>query len=79
MSAATPGAVKGRAEPDRRRVTQARVARSEWTKLHSVRSTRWTLRFVTLALIIGLAGCWSAPSSRRAGRTWSLIDRLRFN
>jgi ABC-2 type transport system permease protein len=34
-------------------VTQARVARSEWTKLRSVRSTRWTL-LVTLLLIIGI-------------------------
>jgi len=35
------------------RVTQARVARSEWTKLRSVRSTRWSL-LVTLLLIIGI-------------------------
>lgn len=35
------------------RVTQARVARSEWTKLRSVRSTRWSL-LVTLLLIVGL-------------------------
>ncbi|MGI8573305.1 MAG: ABC transporter permease [Solirubrobacteraceae bacterium] len=35
------------------RVTQARVARSEWTKLRSVRSTRWSL-LITLLLIIGL-------------------------
>lgn len=35
------------------RVTQARVALSEWTKLRSVRSTRWSL-LVTLLLIIGI-------------------------
>jgi ABC-type transport system involved in multi-copper enzyme maturation permease subunit len=35
------------------RVTQARVARSEWTKLRSVRSTRWAL-LATLLLIIGI-------------------------
>ncbi len=35
------------------RVTQARVALSEWTKLRSVRSTRWTL-LTTLLLIIGI-------------------------
>lgn len=35
------------------RVTQARVALSEWTKLRSVRSTRWTL-LATLLLIIGI-------------------------
>lgn len=36
-----------------RPVTQRRVARSEWTKLRSVRSTRWSL-FVALLLIIGI-------------------------
>ena len=35
------------------RVTQLRVARSEWTKLRSVRSTRWSL-LASLGLIIGI-------------------------
>jgi ABC-2 type transport system permease protein len=35
------------------RVTQLRVARSEWTKLRSVRSSYWSL-LVTLLLIIGI-------------------------
>jgi ABC-2 type transport system permease protein len=35
------------------RVTQLRVIRSEWTKLRSVRSTKWTLAVATL-LLIGL-------------------------
>jgi ABC-type transport system involved in multi-copper enzyme maturation permease subunit len=35
------------------RVTQRRVALSEWTKLRSVRSTRWSLA-ATLVLIIGI-------------------------
>jgi ABC-type transport system involved in multi-copper enzyme maturation permease subunit len=35
------------------RVTQLRVNRSEWTKLQSVRSTRWSL-LVSLLLIIGV-------------------------
>ncbi|HWF73321.1 MAG TPA: hypothetical protein VG186_08250 [Solirubrobacteraceae bacterium] len=35
------------------RVTQGRVALSEWTKLRSVRSTRWSL-FAALVLIIGI-------------------------
>ena len=35
------------------RVTQARVAVSEWTKLRSLRSTRWALG-ITLLLIIGI-------------------------
>jgi ABC-2 type transport system permease protein len=39
--------------PHTGRVTQARVAWSEWTKLHSLRSTRWSLFaavFLTIAL-----------------------------
>ena len=35
------------------RVTQGRVALSEWTKLHSLRSTRWSLGVATV-LTIGL-------------------------
>ncbi|HVM58614.1 MAG TPA: hypothetical protein VMT74_14225 [Gaiellaceae bacterium] len=35
------------------KVTQARVAASEWTKLHSLRSTRWSLA-VAVILTIGL-------------------------
>jgi ABC-2 type transport system permease protein len=35
------------------RVTQLRVARSEWTKIRSVRSTRWSLA-VAVVLTIGL-------------------------
>lgn len=35
------------------RVTQLRTIRSEWTKLRSVRSTKWTLAVATL-LLIGL-------------------------
>jgi hypothetical protein len=35
------------------RLTQARVARSEWTKLRSLRSTRWSLLVATV-LTIGL-------------------------
>ena len=33
------------------RVTQLRVARSEWTKLHSLRSTRWSLLVATVLTI----------------------------
>jgi hypothetical protein len=36
------------------RVTQARVARSEWTKLWSVRSTRWSLA-IAFAFTVGVA------------------------
>jgi ABC-2 type transport system permease protein len=35
------------------RVTQRRVARSEWTKLQSLRSTRWSL-LASLVLLIGI-------------------------
>ena len=35
------------------RLTQRRIALSEWTKLRSVRSTRWALA-ATLLLIIGI-------------------------
>ncbi len=44
--------------PVRQGVTQLRVARSEWTKLWSLRSTRWSLlaAFVTMTLLpIGIA------------------------
>jgi len=35
------------------RVTQGRAALSEWTKLRSVRSTRWAL-LATVVLVIGI-------------------------
>lgn len=44
--AATPAVAVGR-------LTQRRVALSEWTKLRSVRSTRWAL-LVTLLFIVGI-------------------------
>ncbi len=48
---ATPVGEPRRAHPGR--LTQLRVASSEWTKLHSVRSTRWSL-LVAIVLTIGL-------------------------
>jgi ABC-type transport system involved in multi-copper enzyme maturation permease subunit len=40
------------------RVTQARVALSEWTKLRSVRSTRWSLlAMIVLTIGIGILAC----------------------
>lgn len=47
-SAATPGRVR----QFRGRVTQGGVLRSEWTKLYSLRSTRWAL-LVTAVMTIG--------------------------
>ena len=42
-SPAVPGARPLPQLAEHGRVTQARVARSEWTKFHSLRSTRWSL------------------------------------
>jgi ABC-2 type transport system permease protein len=57
-------------------VTQARVARSEWTKLRSLRSTRWTMA-VTLFLIVGLALLFSVVIAARWPHL-ALSDQLRF-
>ena len=48
------------------RVTQLRVAVSEWTKLRSVRSTRWSL-FVAVVLTIGFPLLFAAVT----GSHWS--------
>ena len=50
------------------RVTQARVALSEWTKLHSLRSTRWSLLVATV-LTIGLPMLFAAVIVARTGAT----------
>lgn len=49
---APPPTVSARREYPEVRVTQFRVIRSEWTKLWSLRSTRWSL----LAAVIAMAG-----------------------
>lgn len=46
ITQAAPAAPAGRGG-----VTQARVARSEWTKLWSLRSTRWSLLAAVLAMV----------------------------
>jgi hypothetical protein len=48
------------------RVTQARVVRSEWTKLATLRSTRWSL-FVAVLLTIGLPLLFAAVTSSHWG------------
>jgi ABC-2 type transport system permease protein len=48
------------------RVTQARVVLSEWTKLRSLRSTRWSL-LVATALTIGVPMIFAAILSSRWG------------
>jgi hypothetical protein len=58
-------------------VTQLRVIRSEWTKLWSLRSTRWTL----LVAILGMAGLGPLIAAVQMNR-WNhmgLDDRLHFN
>jgi hypothetical protein len=54
-------------------VTQARVARSEWTKLYSLRSTRWSL-LVGTVLAIGLPALFAALTSSHWGQM-SLHER----
>jgi ABC-2 type transport system permease protein len=48
------------------RVTQARVILSEWTKLHSLRSTRWSL-LAAIVLTIGLPAIFAAVTSSHWG------------
>jgi ABC-2 type transport system permease protein len=59
------------------RVTQARVALSEWTKLRSLRSTRWAM-FVTLLLTIGIGLIACSVFAARWPHL-SLADRLDFH
>jgi ABC-type transport system involved in multi-copper enzyme maturation permease subunit len=51
-------------DPTRQRVTQARVLRSEWTKLRSLPSTAWSL-VTTVALIVGLGVGYSLLRAAR--------------
>jgi ABC-2 type transport system permease protein len=51
------------------RVTQARVARSEWTKLWSLRSTRWSL----LAAVVAQAGLGILIAAVQMSR-WSSLS-----
>jgi ABC-2 type transport system permease protein len=77
MSAAEtlPAAPKRRAFTGR--VTQAHVLRSEWTKLWSLRSTRWSLLFA----VISMAGLGVLIAAVSMGR-WSHLspgDRASFD
>jgi ABC-2 type transport system permease protein len=59
------------------RVTQAHVLRSEWTKLWSLRSTRWTL----LVAFLGQAGLGPLVAAIQMGR-WNQLsphDRLTYD
>jgi ABC-2 type transport system permease protein len=58
-------------------VTLPRVVRSEWTKLRTLRSTRWSL----LAAVIAMAGLGAAVAAVQMSR-WSQLDpheRLRYD
>jgi ABC-type transport system involved in multi-copper enzyme maturation permease subunit len=73
MSATTVTSLAGL----RSRVTQRRVARSEWTKLWSLRSTRWSLLGAVVSMI-GLGILFSAVQMSR----WSSLsphDRATFD
>lgn len=59
------------------RVTQARVLVSEWTKLRSVRSTRWSL-LAAVALTIGIA-VLATSVVRNHWPSMSAGDRAGFN
>ncbi|MEN3279310.1 MAG: type transport system permease protein [Solirubrobacteraceae bacterium] len=61
----------------RGRVTQRRVARSEWTKLWSLRSTRWSL----LAAVVSMAGIGLIIGAVQMSRwsSLSLHDRSTFD
>jgi hypothetical protein len=59
------------------KVTQARVALSEWTKLRSVRSTRYSL-LVMVAFTIGIAAIATGVVSARWPHM-SALDRARFH
>jgi ABC-2 type transport system permease protein len=69
--------VPARRELPNARVTQLRVIRSEWTKLRSLRSTRWSL----LAAFVAMAGLGPlvAAISMARWNDMSLADRLTFN
>ena len=63
--------------PFKGRVTQLHVLRAEWTKLWSLRSTRWTL----LVSFIGMAGLGPLIAAIQMGR-WdqlSASDRLTYD
>jgi ABC-type transport system involved in multi-copper enzyme maturation permease subunit len=61
LSVATPPAWTGKL-----RVTQLRVVHSEWTKLYSLRSTRWSM-FTAVLLTVGFSSLFAVITSSRWG------------
>jgi ABC-2 type transport system permease protein len=72
-STRSPGAAPAQA---RGRVTLARVVRSEWTKLWSLRSTRWTLLVATISMVFGIV---IAAIDMAHWSTFTLEQKLRFS
>jgi ABC-2 type transport system permease protein len=70
-------ATEGRVTTFRGRVSQAGVFRSEWTKLYSLRSTRYAL-LATAVMTIAFGIIASAVTVSRWG-TMSLADKATFN
>ncbi|HEY5317383.1 MAG TPA: hypothetical protein VIJ20_05350 [Solirubrobacteraceae bacterium] len=70
-------ATGGRASGSRIRLTQAGVMRSEWTKLYSLRSTRYAL-LTTAVLTIGFGLIASAVTASRWA-TMSVADKATFS
>jgi ABC-2 type transport system permease protein len=72
-----PAVVAGRVARIRGRVTQAGVFRSEWTKLYSLRSTRYAL-LATAVMTIGFGIIASAATVSRWG-SMSAADKATFD
>jgi ABC-2 type transport system permease protein len=68
---------EGRVTQFRGRVTQAGVFRSEWTKLYSLRSTRWAL-LATAVMTIGFGVIASAVTASRWA-SLSVADKVTFD
>jgi len=64
VSATTAPAAAAQIDRNWPAVTLARVVRSEWTKLHTLRSTRWSL----LAAVLGMAGLGPAVAAVQMSR-----------
>jgi len=72
-----PAAARRRVTPARGRLTQARVLRSEWIKLYSLRSTRYSL-LATAVLTIGFGLIASAATVSRWA-SMSAADKATFD
>jgi ABC-2 type transport system permease protein len=72
-----PASPARRGTTNRGRVTQRGVFRSEWTKLYSLRSTRWAL-LATVVMTIGFGIIASAATVSRWG-SMSAADKANFD